>query len=381
MGLLIGLAGISAALILAKRFGLMNRYTDVFIVPLAVFATALIVLLFGDGKTALIFAGLGVTAILWSIFIAHRAPARRTDLETEAPAGAVPPKGWSTHLQAFLAMMVFKTVPRKDLEGPLNPEVRKYSDLVFGTLNSRNLTLNLYEPKDGKSLRPAILFVHGGSWKMGDKDQLHLYANHFARAGYVCVCMEYRLMQEAPFPAALEDVLTAVRWTRANAATYGIDPDRLAISGNSAGGHLAMMAAFAANDPQWDRSAGHADQDERVKALINIYGGYDLTADWVRKESHIRTFVNAEPHQIDKFRNASPRYHLTTDAPPTLILHGTLDLHAPVQQSDALAEDLKRLGIPYRYGRLDGWAHIFDATEPGFEWSIRWMTPFLAEVL
>lgn len=370
----------TGTLVLLKARGMMTRYTDVLIVPAVFLAAALIGFVLGNGGWLLlaVFAG----ACVWAVWFAHRAPDPRPDLASPAPPGVTAPEGWRTHTLAALHMLVFKTVPLKDLEEPLHPEVRKHSNIVYGDAGNRPLHLHVYEPKsrDGSAM-PAILFVHGGGWNSGDLNQLNIYANHFARAGYVTICMEYRLSGEAPFPHALEDVLTAIRWARANADQYGIDPARLALSGNSAGGHLAMMAAYGANDPQWNRESGHAGHDESVKALVNIYGGYDLTADWVRREPNIRAFLNARPDEVETYRRASPRFYVSAASPPTLILHGDLDLHSPIGQSDALAEDLFRFGVPCTYGRLAGWAHIFDVSEQGFEWAVGYMEPFLKEHL
>src|SRR6202795_2304937 len=120
-------------------------------------------------------------------------------------------------------------------------------DVVFGRGGDRDLKCNVYMPPQAGTARPAVLLVHGGGWARGDRSQLHGYGILLGRIGYVCVAAEYRLAREAKWPAQIHDVKAALRWMRANAARLGVDPNKISVSGNSAGGHLSLMLAGTAN--------------------------------------------------------------------------------------------------------------------------------------
>ncbi|HSW00766.1 MAG TPA: alpha/beta hydrolase [Sedimentisphaerales bacterium] len=190
------------------------------------------------------------------------------------------------------------------------------------------------------------------------------YCVKFAEKGYVTATASYRLTQEAPFPAAVEDVKCAVRWLRANASAYQIDPNRIAVSGNSAGGHLALMVGYS-DDPSLEGAGGNPGVSSRVCAAVDFYGLADLTSESVRKHKLITDFLGGKAFEEapEVFKQASPLCHLTKDDPPTLIFQGTLDNLVPVAQSDALAEKLKELGIDCVYERYEGWPHAMDAAE------------------
>src|SRR3954469_10716803 len=119
-----------------------------------------------------------------------------------------------------------------DLRGPVGPEG-----------GGRDLRCDVFRPPGDVANAPAVLLVHGGGWRSGDRSQLRGYGILLGREGYVCVASEYRLVQESPWPAQIEDVKTAIRWMRENAKQLGIDPSKIAVEGNSAGAHLALMAA------------------------------------------------------------------------------------------------------------------------------------------
>jgi acetyl esterase/lipase len=231
-----------------------------------------------------------------------------------------------------------------------------------------------------------LIFIHGGGWKGGKKDDYRVYGIHYAQRGYVVASVGYRLSGEALYPAAVNDVKCAVRWMRASAEKIDVDPNRLGVVGGSAGGHLSMMIGYSSDVPELDGDGGHAGVSSRVQAVVDIYGPVDLTTDFVRENEMAKAlcksfFGGLVDEQIDLYRQASPINHLTKDDPPTLILHGTIDDVVPIDQGDMLAAKLTELKIPYVYDRLPGWPHAMDASVPVNERARWFMDRFLDRYL
>jgi len=281
--------------------------------------------------------------------------------ETEPPP--IPP-GYANELAvlAALATRQVKLIDGKNLVVPAGVEEKL--GVEYGQGGGRPLLLDLYVPTGRTKAGPAILFIHGGAWKSGKRGDLKYYCLKFAEKGYVTATASYRLMQEAPFPAAVEDVKCAVRWLRANAATYQIDPNRIAVSGNSAGGHLALMVGYS-DDPSLEGAGGNPGVSSRVCAVVDFYGPTDLTTEYAKRQKLIADFLGGKTFEEapEVYRQASPLAHLTKDDPPTLIFQGTIDNLVPVAQSDALAEKLQELGIDHVYERYEGWPHAMDVAE------------------
>jgi acetyl esterase/lipase len=169
-------------------------------------------------------------------------------------------------------------------------------------------------------------------------------------------------MKVAKYPAAVEDVQCAIRWIRKNAESYGIDPDRMALVGGSAGGHLAMMAGYTSDGSTFHNGCSDLDSvSASVKAIVNLYGPYDLTTPYAIGRDEVKDFLDGNYEDMPKvYEEASPKWHLTSDDPPTLIFHGTIDSLVPISQADSLASALSKAGVPYDYHRLKGWPHTMD---------------------
>ena len=290
------------------------------------------------------------------------------------------PQGYANEQAVMNAIVLgqIKLIDAKNISLPDN--VQEILDVEYGTGGERKLQLDLYLPKGRTKATPAIIFIHGGAWKSGKRSDMKFYCVKFAEKGYVTATVTYRLMDEAPFPAAVQDVKCAVRWLRANAAKYQIDPEHIAVSGNSAGGHLSMMIGYS-NDPSLEGSGGNNNVSSRVCAVINFYGPTDLTTDFAKKQELVREFIGGKTFDEapDAYKLASPLFHLTRDDPPTLIFHGTIDSTVPIAQADKLADKLKELGIDYVYERYDGWPHIMDLAEDVNRRCVYRMEQFLEE--
>ena len=289
-----------------------------------------------------------------------------------------PPAGYKNRA-LVLAAIATGILPLVKRDVPLPAGVLVEKDIEYGNVDGRSLKLDLYRPRKIAKPVPALLFIHGGAWKSGKRQDYHFYTKAFAGKGYVVATASYRLSGEAPFPAAVQDCKCAVRWLRANAKKHRIDPKQIAVVGGSAGGHLAMMLGYA-DDPELEGKGGHAGVSSRVSAVVNLYGVYDMTTKIAQAASPVKNFLSgktfAEAPRL--YRQSSPRFHLDKDDPPTLILHGTIDEVVPIGQSDALAAHLKRLKIPHEYGRLTGWPHTMDAATPVNDYCQAMMDRFFA---
>ncbi|MBI3849980.1 MAG: alpha/beta hydrolase [Verrucomicrobia bacterium] len=245
------------------------------------------------------------------------------------------------------------------------PGVIEQKNIEYGKVGERALLLDLYAPEKISKPVPGLIFIHGGGWSGGSRDVYKPYTVEYAQKGYVAMTISYRFSGEAPFPAAVEDAKCAVRWLRANAAKFHVDPDHIAAIGGSAGGHLSMMVGYSSDVPDLEGNGGNPKVSSRVQAVVDFYGPYDLTTDFARKAGVVKKFLGDKTYDEAPglYLRLSPMNYLTKDDPPTLILHGTIDDVVPIEQSDRLASRLKALGIPVVYDRLEGWPHTMDAAE------------------
>jgi acetyl esterase/lipase len=261
-------------------------------------------------------------------------------------------------------------VPRKQVLLPFSKKrrgVKVTRDIVFRRVAGTILKLDVVAPDTDGTNRPAILQIHGGSWVMGDKrEQGWPLLSHLAANGWVCFNLNYRLSPGATFPDHLIDLKAGLAWIREHAAEYDIDPDFIAVTGGSAGGHLAALMALTANDPEYQ--PGFENADTSLQAAVPIYGVYDFTSRlginrlpfWYRRleQQIMKAFQSEEP---EKFRRASPIDRVHPGAPPFFIIHGDRDTLAPVEEARYFAAELRqRSKSPVIYAELAGAQHAFD---------------------
>jgi acetyl esterase/lipase len=296
-----------------------------------------------------------------------------------------PPVGFASSDEAFAAVASGK-VPRAN--PPIDPDIpiTIKKDIEYGNAGNRPLLLDLYRPENIDKPLPAIVFIHGGSWRSGKKEDYQPYAMHYAQRGYVCASVQYRLSGEAPYPAAVHDVKAAIRYVRDEAESIGVDPKRIGVAGGSAGGHLAMMVGFSSDIDTLDGKSGHEDAASNVACVVNLYGVTDMTTPYARGVSETnaavrRFFSGTYKEQPDRYAEGSPLNYVTPDDPPTLILHGTVDALVPINQADILAKKLAAVGVPYIYDRLPGWPHSMDTAKPVNERCLWYMDRFFDRYL
>ena len=221
-------------------------------------------------------------------------------------------------------------------------------DITYGEVDDVELKMDIYYPTTATGPVPALLHVHGGGWTKGDKaltagiiDIIRLL-----RQGYLVASINYRLAPEYKFPAQIEDVKCAVRYLRAHASEYGIDPDRIGAFGGSAGGHLVALLAVADDSAGFNDSGGWSQQSSRVQAVTDMFGPSDLTTIFRGAMPPLLIQVFGTPDRnSDIVVQASPVTHVTEDDPPFLILHGDKDKLVPVSQSQTLHEKLVAAGV------------------------------------
>ncbi|TQL54890.1 alpha/beta hydrolase [Subtercola boreus] len=197
---------------------------------------------------------------------------------------------------------------------------------------------------------PVILWLHGGAWRVGDRTLAPDLQRYFADRGFAMVSIDYRLSGDAVFPAQLDDVRTAIRWVKEHAADYSFDPDAIGLWGSSAGGHLAALAAVTADA---------ADIATAVHAVVDGYGAADLLAPDQDVPPTVGLLGGPVQERRDLAIAASPARHVTSSAPPFLILHGGADPLVPASQSVTLFEALAAADVPATLYVIDGFGHGF----------------------
>jgi acetyl esterase/lipase len=257
-----------------------------------------------------------------------------------------------------MAMMI---LPRIDDPVPLT----FIPDVQFGEADRKPLLLDVIAPRDVSAApRPAVVWVHGFGWFAGTRrDNLEISLCTFLAAqGFFTISIEYRLSDEATFPAQIHDVKAAIRWLRANAAAYGIDPDHIGIWGGSAGGHLAALAGVTGDLPELEGSSGSARYSSRVQAVAVASapsdflhaGGQMSTGAESPHHPVTRLFGGTVADRADLMRLASPIYLVHRGAPPFLIAHGTLDETVPFEQAERFYAALVAAGVEAEFVPLEG---------------------------
>jgi acetyl esterase/lipase len=239
-----------------------------------------------------------------------------------------------------------------------------HRDLAYVSGGHERQKLDIYLPRSGANL-PLIISIHGGAFKMGDKqDDVPL---EYLQAGYAVASINYRLSQHAIFPAQIEDCKAAVRWLRAHASEYRIDPNRFASFGSSAGGHLAAMLGTAGDAKQFEVGE-NLDRSSRVQAVVDYYG----PTDFLQMDAHrlpagqVHNPADSPESELiggliqenrEKTARANPITYVSQNCPPFLICHGDQDPLVPHHQSELLEATLKHAGVPVIFHTVKGGGH------------------------
>jgi len=221
-------------------------------------------------------------------------------------------------------------------------------NVTYGSASGVSLKMDIYYPRKASGLFPVVVYVHGGAWASGDRTWVTalLDIGVLLDRGYMICAIDYRLAPRYKFPAQIEDAKCALRFLRANASNYGIDPARIGAWGESAGGHLSALLGVTDSSAGLEGSGGWADQSSRVQAVVDMFGPSDLT-DLPAELSQILedVFGTSDP-ESDALKRASPLTYISGDDPPFLLLHGDSDYTVPLSQSQTLLDRLVSAGVP-----------------------------------
>lgn len=240
------------------------------------------------------------------------------------------------------------------------------ADVEYGTGGNSPLFLDIARPANATGKSPCIVVIHGGGWRGGNR-KLHTdIIFNLAKQGYVAATVQYRLVPTARFPAQIEDVKCAVRFLRANAEKYQLDPKRIGATGFSAGAHLAMLLGTMGPKDGLEGSGGSPDQASQVQAVVAFFGPTDLSAGDFPAivVGMINDLVDGTPEEHpERRKRASPITYVDAGDAPTLIFQGTKDPLVPHTQAVIMADALTKAGVPGRVELLLGASHGWGGAE------------------
>ncbi len=243
--------------------------------------------------------------------------------------------------------------------------VKAHRDLAYVDGGHERQRLDLYLPEKADAALPVIIWVHGGGWQAGSKDQCPPLRVGYLERGYAVASIGYRLSSHAVFPAQIEDCKAAIRWLRAHAKEYHLDPQRFGVWGSSAGGHLVALIGTSGDVKEFEVGP-NLDQSSRVQAVCDWYGPTDFTVFVTTPgyESHAtasspeaKLIGGAVMENKDKATRVNSITYVSKDDPAFLIMHGNKDPTVPINQSELLFEALKKAGVSAHFHTIHGAGH------------------------
>ncbi len=256
----------------------------------------------------------------------------------------------------------FRPAQKTDQNAALNMGLVEH-DVVYRIAGDKNLRLNVYLPdefigeppwwtNDGKGKKPTLLYIHGGGWVAGSKDERVLNVLPYVYRDWVVISINYRLAKDAKAPAAVDDCLIALEWIYANADKYDIDTDRIVVSGGSAGGHLALLTGMLREGDQLCGGKLKVGNTRKVAAIVNWYGVTDFTInphplEWFGEDIDLGEYV----------RSLSPINYVRQGGAPVLTIHGSEDYTVPVNQAVNLHKKLREAGVREKLLLIEGKKH------------------------
>lgn len=313
--------------------------------------------------------GLAITFISWAGLVALQQRAALAGPSLRAALTSGLGDDFLETIPAERRSLLRESVTARDWLKPFafkSDAVKAVRGISYGPAGDRH-KLDVYMPRKGASNAPVLLQIHGGAWIMGEKEQqARPLMTHLAERGWVCVAINYQLSPKVKFPDHLIDAKRAMKWIRENIAEYGGDPNYVAVTGGSAGGHLSSLFALTSNDPQFQ--PGFEDVDTSVKAAVPFYGIYDFAdRENVRAQSAMVPFLEkyVMPMPLAKdpdfWDQASPVCHVSENAPPFMAIHGDQDLLAFVEDARLFVTALRTVSKqPVVYAEVPYAQHAFD---------------------
>jgi len=242
-------------------------------------------------------------------------------------------------------------------------EITVENDIEYANPDGQHLKLNMARPAKGEGAFPAIVCIHGGGFRAGDRNGYNDMIRQLARRGYVAVTVEYRLAPKYPFPAAVHDVKAAVRWLRANAKKYRVNPPEIGAMGGSAGANLAEMLGVTEGVKMLEGTEGNLDQSSDVKAVVSYFGPTDFTKSYGKSVDAAEVLPLYLGGNLEKERlrhlQSSPLYWVNPSAAPTLCIHGTKDNYVADEQAHWFVDKMKASGAEAELLIMENAGHGF----------------------
>ncbi|HLH05338.1 MAG TPA: alpha/beta hydrolase [Bryobacteraceae bacterium] len=264
----------------------------------------------------------------------------------------------TTHGPAAVFLLLALSLSAQAQSASVNVE----KDVVYGTIAGTALHLDIYQPTaSGSQVSAGVILLHGGGWTSFDKSTMTGMGQFLARNGYVGFAADYRLFDgdRNRWPSQLDDVQLAVRWIRANASKYQVDPDRIGAFGHSAGAQLAALLGL--EDTREHKNAPLSEFSSKVQAVVDVSGPSDFTRDHdADGDAFFTRFFGSSNEKA--WLAASPISHVTKNSAPFLIVHGTRDDEVRISQSQELYDKLRANGVPAEFIKVDD-AHTFQTPE------------------
>lgn len=233
----------------------------------------------------------------------------------------------------------------------LPEDIRVTRDVEYKKSPQGPLYLDIYQPKSVDAALPVVIWLYGGGWVMGNKNQIRVMKAHLlAQHGFAVVAINYRLAPKSIFPAQIQDVKSAIRWVRSNAEEYGFDAEAIGVWGGSAGGHLTALAATSAHAEALDDDSDDTAISCAVQAAVDFFGPTDMSQVDAYMQANAKHFSyqfigGPLSENQQQLQMASPIRYIDKKVPPFLIVHGKRDSVVPYQQSELLHEALLEAGI------------------------------------
>ncbi|SJZ88211.1 alpha/beta hydrolase [Sediminibacterium ginsengisoli] len=256
-------------------------------------------------------------------------------------------------LLACISLSAQQDTVIKKVEYPAGYEAR--IDVIYSRVNGWEGREDIYfNPKASKPT-PVVFNIHGGGWNHGTKESQTGFASFF-KQGYAVVNVEYRLVQVAPAPAAVEDVRAALLYVVKHAKELNIDPHKIVMMGGSAGGHLALMGGLLQKDHRFDGEYKNVN-DFTIAAIVDKYGLADFAFPGIEKYKSEMNWLGDYTKDPAKVQSVSPVYYVKKSSPPTIIIHGDADPRIPYEQSVALHKKYLEAGAPVKFITVEGGLH------------------------
>jgi len=294
-------------------------------------------------------------------------------------------------LSSMLALCGCRTPARADAVAGLYSKSVVVPNVTYLKVDGTDLQLDVYVPakelggapwvKFSDERKPVLLYIHGGGWTSLNRSYRNLNFLPYVEKGWAVVNIDYRLLKQAPFPACIADCRHALNWIYENADGFRFDTSRIVVSGESAGGHLALMTGFLTNDAAFAIPGKPITRELKVAAVINWFGISDVgrIMEFWNSPSYVTNLVGDISKKEEIYRSCSPLTHINSSVPPVLTIHGDADTVVPIIHATLLHEALDQCGVKNELHVVKGKKHgNFDEQEMSENFQIIWK--FLDEV-